>query len=109
MGAGWAAFLFLRFVCRRPTARATGLQHVPGQVAQWPSDPVAQCSREAVWLPWACLRAGEIPLQMSGSKSHAMVVTQGGDVYVWGSPEGGAFFLLVTQLEAVWVPVAGRP
>ena len=46
---------------------------------------------------------------MSGSKSHAMVVTQGGDVYVWGSPEGGAFFLQVTQLEAVWVLVAGRP
>jgi hypothetical protein len=32
---------------------------------------------------------GEVPVSIVGSRSHAMALTKGGDVFIWGSPEGG--------------------
>ncbi len=32
---------------------------------------------------------GEVPVSVVGSRTHALAITKGGDVFVWGSPESG--------------------
>ena len=71
------------------------IDRLSGTVTAVLSQARTSLARVLFWLglllnPLGSLRcSGEIPRQIASSKSHTVVVTDGGDVYVWGSPESG--------------------